>query len=40
VRLHQDADLYATLVNGDEKVAFEPRPAASSMSTSCAAKRR
>jgi redox-sensitive bicupin YhaK (pirin superfamily) len=26
VRLHQDADLYATLVNGDEKVAFEPRP--------------
>ena len=25
VRLHQDADLYATLVDGDEKVAFEPR---------------
>ena len=26
VRLHQDADLYATLVDGDESVAFEPRP--------------
>jgi quercetin 2,3-dioxygenase len=26
VRLHQDADIYATLVDGDEKVAFEPRP--------------
>ena len=26
VRLHQDADLYATLVNGDEKVAFDPQP--------------
>jgi hypothetical protein len=25
VRLHQDADLYATLVDGDEMVAFEPR---------------
>ena len=25
VRLHQDADLYATLVDGDEKVTFEPR---------------
>ena len=25
VRLHQDADLYATLLDGDEKVAFEPR---------------
>ncbi len=24
VRLHQDADLYAALVDGDEKVAFEP----------------
>ncbi|MEP7068604.1 MAG: pirin family protein [Usitatibacter sp.] len=24
VRLHQDADLYATLVDGDESVAFEP----------------
>lgn len=26
VRLHQDADLYAALVDGDEKVNFEPRP--------------
>src|SRR5258708_5975574 len=26
VRLHQDADLYAALVDGSEKVAFEPRP--------------
>ncbi|HEY4997667.1 MAG TPA: pirin family protein, partial [Usitatibacter sp.] len=26
VRLHQDADLYAVLVDGDEKVVFEPRP--------------
>jgi hypothetical protein len=26
VRLHQDADLYATLVDGDEQVRFEPRP--------------
>ena len=26
VRLHQDADLYAKLVDGDEQVAFEPRP--------------
>ncbi|HEX7606139.1 MAG TPA: pirin family protein [Usitatibacter sp.] len=26
VRLHQDADLYAALVDGDEKVSFEPRP--------------
>ena len=25
VRLHQDADLYATLLDGDEKVTFEPR---------------
>jgi quercetin 2,3-dioxygenase len=25
VRLHQDADLYAGLVDGDEKVSFEPR---------------
>ena len=25
VRLHQDADLYATLVDGEEKVEFEPR---------------
>jgi redox-sensitive bicupin YhaK (pirin superfamily) len=26
VHLHQDADLYAALVDGGEKVAFEPRP--------------
>src|SRR5471030_882921 len=26
VHLHQDADLYAALVDGDEKVSFEPRP--------------
>src|ERR1700682_5434463 len=26
VRLHQDADLYAALVDGGEKVSFEPRP--------------
>jgi len=26
VHLHQDADLYAALVDGDEKVNFEPRP--------------
>ena len=26
VRLHQDADLYAALVDGDEKVNFGPRP--------------
>jgi quercetin 2,3-dioxygenase len=26
VRIHQDADVYATLVDGDEKVTFEPKP--------------
>ena len=26
VRIHQDADLYAALVDGSEAVAFEPRP--------------
>jgi len=26
VRLHQDADLYAALIDGNEEVSFEPRP--------------
>ena len=26
VRIHQDANLYAALVDGDERIAFEPGP--------------